>query len=97
MGWSITLKSNQKIEHETAKKIVESLPQKLRGPWESMGRRMDQAVNGWSAACDVNEPEEKEWRIGGSYGMSGHVAEEMAEHLRKELEKRSHKIKIITN
>lgn len=91
------MKSNLEITHEEAKSIVEDLPKNLRGPWEDMGRRMDQAIHGWNAACDIHEPTGKEWRIGGSYSMSGHIAEEMAEHLKHELNKREHQIEFDKN
>lgn len=48
----------------------------------------------WHAACDIYFPKGKEWLIGGSYKMSGHIAEEMVEHLKNELIKNEHTISV---
>ena len=94
MGWSIHLTSNQHIKRDEITEIVEALPAPLRGPWEGMGIPMVTQNAGWHTACDIYEPKENILIIGGSYGMSGKIAEQMAEHLKHELERNGHTIHI---
>lgn len=97
LGWSIYINSDKPILEQDVDAIVEELPEILKGPWEHLGIKPKRSDGGWHSACDIFAPEDKTLRIGGSYGMSGHIAEQMAEHLKKELEKQGHKILLNSN
>lgn len=97
LGWSIYIESDQSILEQNVDIIVKEIPEILNGPSEQMGIKPKRTDGGWHSACDIFAPEDKTLRIGGSYGMSGHIAEQMAEHLKKELEKQGHKIKLKYN
>lgn len=97
MGWSIDIHSNKKIAEKDLDKIIQELPPKLRGPWDELGIPMKKSYGGWHAASDVYKPEGNTFRIGGSYGISGHIAEEFAEYLKIELEKSGHDITLKPN
>ena len=92
MGWSIKITSKQEISTSEVGSIVLALPKPLRGPWEEMGYSLENGTYGWRTACDIDTPIGNQLRIGGSYGMSGHIAETMALYLKQELEKKGHEV-----
>lgn len=97
MGWFIEFKSDRDIKEEEAQQIVDNLPSEYRykgmfkpimGIWETSRQNW-----GWSAAVDINLPEGNTITIGGSYGMSGDIADKFARYFKKELQKLGHKIR----
>lgn len=102
MGWSAKIESNKYISNEEMIKVVQNLPNELC--WSALFGEVDGDYTrykyngwGWSAATDIYEPEGKTLYIGGSYGLSGNVAEKMAKYIKDALENIGHKISVSFN
>lgn len=94
MGWSGTLISNKEITFDEVEKIVNELPPHLVFDFVLEDGKPPFQGWGWSAVTDINSPDENTLSIGGSYGISGDMAETMANHLKEKLEENGHLIEI---
>lgn len=92
MGYSIHISTDREIALDDAEAIVADLPNELRSPVPGIG--MSRTKWGWSAATDISLPEGAEWRISGSYSMSGTVARLMADALAMRLRMRGYRVRI---
>jgi hypothetical protein len=92
MGYSIYISTDREIALEDAEAIVADLPKELHGAFPGWG--IARAKWGWSAATDISLPEGNEWRISGSYSMSGNVARLMADALAMRLRLRGYTVNI---
>jgi len=88
MGWSIVLTSDREISPEEVEAILIE-----NGEYKGFMGFKPRQNWGWSVAVDVSNPEGKRLRLGGSYGISGNIAESFADAMAAGLVKRGHKIK----
>ena len=94
MGWSGTLTSNKEITFDEVEKIVNGLPTDLVFEFVLEDGKPPFQGWGWVAATDIYSPAENTLSIGGCYGISGNMAETMANHLKEKLEENGHSIEI---
>ena len=87
MSYKCELKSNRKIKIEDVREVVNELPKKLQGIFECSETNW-----GWSCGCDVWYPEDNTLIIGGSYGVSGDIAEEFVDYFKNKLKEKGYKI-----
>lgn len=92
MGYIIYLKSNEKIKSREVDEIVSKLPQKFSSPVGNSRQKW-----GWSTAVDLSFERDEDLCVSGSYGISGHIAEEYSLYLKEELEKLGYEIDIDYN
>lgn len=87
MGYIYNLKTNKTIKKQDVQDIVDTLPDNLQGAFKGKESNW-----GWSCGCDIYYPIENILEIGGSYGISGDIAEEFVQHIISELEKKDYKV-----
>lgn len=92
MGYSCRLKSDKNILEKDIDDIVRSLPDSLSNP---IGN--SKQVWGWSCGCDIYTPKDTELTIGGSYSISGNIAEEFASYICSELNSKGYNINMKWN
>lgn len=87
MSYRCELIADKNIKCNEIEDIVSHLPDKLSNPVGNSTQSW-----GWSCGCDIYNPENNKLVIGGSYSISGAIAEEFVEHIIKELNKKGYKI-----
>ena len=85
MGWSVDYRSDKVITQEDIQGIVDNLPE------EYLGMGFPKQQWGWLTAVGIHNPIGNEISIGGSYGISGDIAERFANYFNRQLKKRGHK------
>ena len=90
MGYSCTIQSHKEITESEIQKIVDEIPNMLRG-FQLPGVAIKQSW-GWSLYADVKLPTENQLVISGSYSMSGNSSRLFINHFIDELKLRGHEI-----
>jgi hypothetical protein len=80
MGWCIKHVYDKDILESDVQTIVNNLSPGLCSP---MGNSKQSW--GWTTGVDIKNPEKNKIRISGSYGLSGHIAEEFSDVLKEGL------------
>ena len=89
MGWNINLTLDKDVSEDIVDEICSSLPEDMRRP---VGAKQEW---GWSLAVDLRYRDSRLIGLSGSYGISGHIAQNWAERFADLLRKRTDcKIKI---
>lgn len=92
MGWNINIITDKEILKQDVEEIVANLPDKYRSHLPSViSYKMSW---GWSAYCDIKNPEGNMLPLSGSYGISGERAEEIAEYIKNEMKKIGYKARL---
>lgn len=89
MSYCCELKANKAISKIDIDDIVADLPKNLSS---SIGNSKQSW--GWSCGCDIYNPKDDTLIIGGSYSISGAIADDFISHVRDELEKKGYNIKV---
>jgi len=87
MGWSIRIKTDKPMTEDVVESVINKLPASMRC---GGGKQ----VWGWSLVVDVSLDKANELRLSGSFGMSGAIAEGVAEAFARRLEKRRFKVNV---
>lgn len=87
MSYSCSLKANRDILEKDIDSIVENLPEKF----SAFGGNCKQSW-GWHCGCDVYIPKEEILTIGGSYSISGNIADDFVAYFKDELQKLNYNI-----
>lgn len=74
MGWSIRIETDREVSRTDAREVVSGLPRWLL----ASALPASEQSWGWSAAVDISYPQDRLWRISGSYSLSGKLAESAA-------------------
>lgn len=87
MGYRCTLKANKNIKEQDVEEVLNTLPPYLSGPLGNTKQSW-----GWSCGCDVYLPKRNQLDIGGSYSISGGIAEDFIKHIKRGLNNKGYTI-----
>ena len=89
MGYRCTLRANKNINEYDVEDVLETLPSYLSNPFGNTRQSW-----GWSCGCDVYLPESNSIDIGGSYSISGSIAEDFIKHIKRGLNNKGYIITV---
>lgn len=81
MGWDVTLTTDRDVTPADMDKIVDELPQWMRGDWPKPKQQW-----GYSLAADLRLDSPRKVRCSGSCSISGKIAEGFCEAMARRLE-----------
>lgn len=94
MGYRHTIKTDKLIDEKDIDEIVKELPEKYQAIFPGIPKQ----EWGWPCCCDVYPPKGDTIDIGGSFSISGSIAEEFIKYFCEKLEEKGYYIiKVIYN
>lgn len=87
MSYSCRITTDSYINESDIDNIINNLPPHLSSPLSNSKQSW-----GWHTGVDVYKPELNSISIGGSYSISGHIAEQFVEYLKIQLQVIGYKI-----
>lgn len=81
MGYNCKIKTDSIIDIQDVQDIVDNLPAHLSAPFGNTKQMW-----GWSTGADLYLPEGNTITVGGTYSISGNIAEEYVDFLKQKLE-----------
>lgn len=88
MGYRCTIKTDSYIDENDVQDMVDHIPETL----QRYSFNNNKQVWGWSCACDIYKPEGNKIDIGGSYSISGDIAEDFVKYFELQLKVKNYKI-----